>query len=334
MSYLTQKLKIEGKIKKLHIIITAIVGLLIMGLVIFSGFVPPQTWKYHVAKPKISAWHKGEMRLHFLDVGQGDSSIIQLPDGKIMMIDGGNDDAATEKRIMRYLNALKIDTIDYLVLTHADSDHCGALDTVLKYKKVKQAFLPNVQSTVNQEYAEFYTQLQKEKCVITLSSRSVILNGKGEYNYTLSFLYPYTVDVENNTEATEENNDSSAVIWLDYQGVSALFTGDAPMETEVELVRDDKLGVFAERGVELSSTEILKVAHHGSKYSTDLEFLQYLNVETAVISCGKDNVYGHPTQEVLDRLQSVNANIYRTDTVGNVMITISKDGFYKVKKVA
>ena len=274
-----------------------------------------------------------ELEIRFLDVGQGDCTIIQLPDGKIMMIDGGNNEAATEKRIMRYLNALKIDTIDYLVVTHADSDHCGALDIVLQYKKVKQAFIPNTKPTVNQEYAEFYAQLQKEKCEITLSARNVILNGVGEYAYHLSFLYPYSMDIEEGNAGTEENNQSSAVVWLDYQGISALFTGDAPTETEEMLLRDDKLGVLANRGVQLSSTEILKVAHHGSKYSSDLEFLQYLNVETAIISSGKGNIYGHPTQEVLDRLQSVNAEIYRTDTMSNIMITVF-DGKYKTQKIA
>ena len=334
MSYFKEKLKIEGKIKKIKIIAAAVLLVIVLALAIFSGFVPPDTWKYYVANPEIAKRHKGEMRLHFLDVGQGDSTIIELPDGRIMLIDGGNSDAATEKRIMRYLNALKIKEIDYLLLTHADSDHCGALDVVLKYTKVKRAFIPNVKPTVNKEYAEFYAQLQKENCEVTLSSRSVILNGAGEYSYTLSFLYPYTLDVQENTEEDAENNQSSAVVWLDYQGTSALFTGDAPKETETILLRDDKLSLFAERGVQLSSTEILKVAHHGSKYSTHLEFLQYLNVKTAVISSGKDNSYGHPTKEVLDRLQEVNSEIYRTDTAGNIMITVFKDGNYQTKKVS
>ena len=75
---------------------------------------------------------------------------------------------------------------------------------------------------------------------------------------------------------------------------------------------------FKNRGVELTSTEILKVAHHGSKYSTSANFLEYLNVKTAIISSGKENAYGHPTKEVLDRLQEVNAEIYRTDKEGNI----------------
>ena len=331
MSYLTQKLKVEGKLKKIKIIATGIIVAMLLGLAIFSRFVPPKTWKYYLATPEIAERGEGELRLHFLNVGQGDSTLIELPDGKIMLIDGGNNTAAAEKNIMRYLNALKIDTIDYLLVTHADSDHCGAMDVVLENKEIKNAFIPNANPTVNTEYAEFYTALQKENCSVKLSSRSVLLSQEGKYAYTLSFLYPYTIDVEEGAEKSEENNDSSAVVWLDYQGVSALFTGDAPLETESLLLRDDELGVLKNYHVELSSTEILKVAHHGSKYSTSAEFLQYLNIETAIISSGKGNTYGHPTQEVLDRLQAVNAEIHRTDMQGNIMITVSQDGTYKTK---
>lgn len=334
MSYFTEKLKVEEKIKKLKIILAIILSVLLLGLIIFSAFVPPFTWKYHVSKPKIGKRLDGELRLHFLDVGQGDATLIELPDGKIMLIDGGDGEASTAKHIMRYLNALKIKTIDYLLLTHADSDHCGALDVVLECKEVQNVFLPNTKETVNTEYAQFSAALLKEECNVTFSSRKIVLDGAGGYPYTLSFLYPYSLDVEEGHEQQEENNDSSAVVWLDYQGVSTLFMGDAPMEIEEILIRDDHLGLFESRGVDLSSTEILKVAHHGSQYSTGVEFLQHLNIKTAVISCGEGNLYGHPTVEVLERLQAVNANIYRTDKDKDVVITISTDGKYTTDFIA
>ncbi len=334
MSYFTEKLKVESKIKKLKIILAIVISVLLLGACIFSAFVPPFTWKYYLSKPKIANRIDGEMRLHFLDVGQGDATLIELPDGKIMLIDGGDGEASTEKHIMRYLNALKIKTIDYLLVTHADSDHCGALDVVLECKEVRNVFLPNTKETVNEEYAQLSAALLKEECTVTFSSRKVILDGEGAYPYTLAFLYPYSLDVEEGSAQQEENNDSSAVVWLDYQGVSALFMGDAPMEIETLLMRDDGLGVFEPRGVDLSSTEILKVAHHGSKYSTSTEFLQYLNVETAIISCGEGNPYGHPTAEVLERLKGVNANIYRTDKDKDVVITVSKDGKYTTNFIA
>ena len=116
-------------------------------------------------------------------------------------------------------------------------------------------------------------------------------------------------------------------------GVSFLFTGDASSEVEEVLVRDDGYGFLKEKKVELSSTEILKVAHHGSVNSSSLEFLNYLNLQTAVISCGKDNAYGHPADSVLDKLQMVGADVYRTDEDGHIIVTVKEDGSYFVERV-
>ena len=183
---------------------------------------------------------------------------------------------------------------------------------------------------MNEEYAQFSVALVKEKnCNIQLSSRNILLSNEDGYPYTLSFVYPYSL--ENTEKAEEEENDSSAVIWLDYQGVSALFMGDVSSDIEQILIRDDNLGFLKQRGVDLTSTEILKVAHHGSKYSTSESFLQYIHLQTAVISCGADNLYGHPSNQVLDRLQNCQADVYRTDTQENIVITISSDGKYAIK---
>ena len=329
MSYFTEKLKLESKVKRIKIIFAIIGSILLLALCIFSAFVPARTWKDYVSKPEIEKCADGEMRLHFLDVGQGDAALIELPDGKIMLIDGGDGSELATKSLMRYLNALKIKTIDYLLVTHADSDHCGGLDVVLECKKVRNVYIPKLAEITNQEYAQFAAELVKEKaCNVEYASRNVILSAEGAYPYTLCFLYPYYWDAE---DETTEDNDSSAIVWIDYKGVSALFTGDATSEIENVLMRDDTLGLFEPRGVDLTSTEILKVAHHGSKYSTSEDFLEYLHTQTAVISCGNGNIYGHPNEETLQRLQSVNADVYRTDKNGNVVITIHQDGSYTTK---
>ncbi|MBQ8295408.1 MAG: MBL fold metallo-hydrolase [Clostridia bacterium] len=334
MGYKAEKEKVESKAKSIkRIALYATLGI-ILGVSVFSAFVPANTWKYHLGKPNISKRKAGEMRIHFLDVGQGDATLIELPDGKTALIDGGNGEQITATRILRYLNALKIDTIDHLIASHADSDHCGGLDEVLKNKKVQKAYLPKSNTAVNEEYAEFYSAVLNENCARVFSNRSIILQStNADYPYVFSFLYPYTKDVEEDAEELADNNESSSVIWLDYQGVSALFTGDAPQETEELLIRDSKLGLFKNRGVHLESTEILKVAHHGSKLSTCTEFLSYLNVDTAIISCGKDNEYGHPTEEVLSRLRKENATIYRTDESENIVITVSKTGQRTLKTI-
>ena len=121
------------------------------------------------------------------------------------------------------------------------------------------------------------------------------------------------------------------MLWLDYQGVSTLFTGDAPEETETLLMQDFDLGALNKYGVKFDETEILKVSHHGSKYATSEEFLDCLNVETAVISCGENNPYEHPSKDVLKRLNEREIDTYRTDLQGSVVITVSPQGTYKVE---
>ena len=124
-------------------------------------------------------------------------------------------------------------------------------------------------------------------------------------------------------------NDTSAVVWLDYSGTSALFCGDATARVEEALIRDSELGFFVETEVVLNSTEILKVYYHGCAMGTSGSFAVYLAVKTAVISCGKNNLYGHPALSVCETLERTGAEIYRTDRRGNIVVTVFPDGSYR-----
>lgn len=335
MGYAAEKEKVERKRKKFKRWIFLFVLLLIAALIVIENFYPSESWKYYFSTPKITARAEGEMRMHFIDVGQGDATLIELPDGKVMLVDGGDGAEATNVSLIRYLNALNIDTIDYLLATHSNSDHCGGLSEVLACKNVKSVFLPIASEPMTEIYGELYQAAIKENCAIHYSKRSISLSVSAEDSqtpYTLQFLYPYTVDVENG-ESEEDANASSAVFWLDYMGVSALFTGDAPISVENLLIKDAKRGYLQPYGVELSETEILKVAHHGSHDSTSAEFVEYLGVETAVISCGANNSYGHPSDTVCQTLKNAGVSVYRTDERGNIMITVDKDGNTKVEFV-
>lgn len=319
MGYRAQKIETERKKRRLKIVLLCVLVFLFVGVCIFQFFVPIQEWKYHVSKPNVSKRREGEMRLHFLDVGQGDSTLIELPDGKVALLDGGCDDERSKKNILRHLNALGIDVIDYLIVSHTDADHCGALKTVVEQKTILNAYLPASYDREDTTYASFYTALAKTGCVCKTSSRRVTLSSKGATPYVFAFLYPYS----------DETDDVSSVVWLDYMGTSALFMGDADVKTEEILVRDESLfNAFERYGVTLFDTEILKVGHHGSSNSSSSAFLSYLHVQTAVISCGKDNAYGHPSSDVLSRLNAVGATAYRTDADGAIVVTIAKDGTY------
>ncbi len=328
MGYREQKRIAEEKKNRLKRIALCIFIFLIIAGVIFSCFVPPESWKYYFDTPKVGKRKAGELRIHYVDVGQGDCSIIELPDGKIMLIDGGDGTKRTKKRVMRYLNGLKVDTIDYLLVTHTDNDHCGSLEEVFRYKKVLNAYLPpSFDGDDDVEFAETYAAAVKSDCVLRAPSRYINLSGTGETPYVLTFLYPHADE----TESGYGGNDASSVVWLDYHGVSALFCGDASSTVEAKLMAEDGLGFFDSRGVRLQETEILKVAHHGSDESTCAEFLSYLHLQDAIISCGKDNPYFHPAEAVLDRLSAVGATAHRTDRLGNIVVTVTADGEYSVK---
>ncbi len=333
MGYEALKEEAEKRNKRLKRIALCVLLFVVVGLTVFSCFYPPESWKYYFRLPDVEKRKDGELRIHFLDVGQGDCTIVELPDGKVLLIDGGNDDGATKKKIMRYLNALGVDEIDYLLITHADGDHCGSLEEVFRYKKVLNAYLPSSFESSDVEYAEAYEAAVKEGCTLVSSSRSITLTGPSSAPYTLAFLWPYAEgkEGENEEEMKEKYGDNwdSAVVWLDYKGVSTLFCGDAPKEVEESLLIEAKSGLFDGRGVALSETEIVKISHHGSADASSLEFLRYLHVQTAVISCGRGNAYGHPTNAVLRNLAAVNAQTYRTDERGNIVITVKADGSYE-----
>ncbi len=324
MGYLAEKIKAEKKHRFWLWIGVCVLTFVILSLCVFSCFFPQGSWKYHLSKPKIAARKEGELRIHFIDVGQGDCTLIELPDGKSMLIDGGDDKSSTKMQVMRYLNALKIDTLDHLVITHTDKDHCGSLEEVFRYKEVKNAYIPHTFEAEDTQYAEVYQSAVEEGCELIKSSRELNLSS-AEVPYTLRFLYPYSV------EATGEYSEESAILWLDYMGVGALFCGDADEQIEQIILRDDFLGLYAASGVSLKDTEILKVGHHGSGSSTSQALLERLQTKTAVISCGKDNPYGHPSGETMRRLESIGAEIYRTDQQGHIIVTVKADGTYGVK---
>ncbi|MBE5746939.1 MAG: MBL fold metallo-hydrolase [Clostridiales bacterium] len=333
MGYRAEKQKTERKGKILKRILLGILLFCIVALSIFSAIVPPVTWKYHVKLPKIPRRGIGELRIHFIDVGQGDSTLIEFPDGKVMLIDGGNGSKTTEKMILRRLNALDIDVIDYLVVTHTDVDHCGGLNEVIKYKVVRNAFLPHTEVAEGSEYERLFHTLTKSNCAWTYTSSKVenITSDSELYPYHVAFLYPHVSDVDESLGSDEgglqgSENDSSSVLYLEYAGIRTLFTGDISHEIETKLVESDKLDLYEKVGASLQELDLLKVSHHGSKDASCLEFIEYTSPKTAVISCGLNNIYGNPSPVVLGRLSDVGAQVYRTDVQGSIMITISNSG--------
>lgn len=329
--------------RRVQAAVGAAVAVAVAGLVVFSCFVPPETWKYRVSKPKTTKRQEGECRLHFLDVGQGDSILIELPDGKTMLVDGGDADPAHTTYILRYIYSLGIKTLDYLVATHSDADHTGGLDKVTEIVGASTVYLPYVTYTAGKEYDEFIAAVEEKGCETEISERGISLSSDtGEYPYTLWFLSPHGVDNpageyakanDKNGDTAEAINDTSAVIWLDYSGSSALLCGDITSEEEKSLLNEAEEGLlrFGEKNFSFGGTEILKVAHHGSKSSSSAEFLATLGVRDAVICVGEENAYGHPAKETCERLVAAGAEIWRTDEDGTIVVTMKTDGKYEIR---
>lgn len=331
MGYRAEKEEIEKKDRKIKFVVFAIVMVILASLCVFSAFVPPEEWKYYVALPNLSKRTEGELRIHFLDVGQADSTLIEFPDGQTLLLDGGDVDA--DEKILRYLNALKIETLDYILLTHGDIDHCGSLQKVFERKTVKKVFTPYVSTdelTGTSAFVNFLTAIENSSAEVEVAKRfSKIESIDERYPFTFSILFPYSGESGGNENFDE--NELSTICWLDYMGKSTLFCGDTNADILQKLVFENELGEFNKMGVDLASTEILKVPHHGGNDGLYEEFFDFVSVETAVISCGKNNPYGHPASGTLKFLRDSNVEVYRTDWHGDVVVRVDKNAQIQIE---
>lgn len=304
------------------------------------------------SNPKIPPRQAGQLRVHFIDVGQGDGMIAELPDGRVMLIDGGNEEFSSRSALLRYANALGVKKFDFILATHPDSDHTGGLDDALRCFGAKKAFIPySIDRAAEPSYASFLEEIAKNKVPAEVShTYTSILSQDREYFYYMMFLSPLApgipgsyYDAANGGEEGAEN-DASAVLWLEYAGRSVLFTGDIGSAVEEKLVRDyaalgEQLfsrtaltdwGTEVTLSPDLRSVDFLKAAHHGSAGSSSQEFLGFVSPEAAFISAGAGNGYGHPAAETLDRFYAAGADVYRTDELGSIILTIGADGAYSI----
>lgn len=243
----------------------------------------------------------GTVKIHYIDVGQADSILIQS-DEKAMLIDAGNN--GDSEAVVEYIKAQGIKTLTYVIGTHPHEDHIGGLDAVIESFDIDQVYMPKAKSTTKTFEDVLKAISNKGLKVTTPIPRTNLELGSAK----LTILAP-------NSSSYEETNNHSIVIKLSHRNNSFLFTGDAEDVSEKEMIG---------KGFDLSA-DVLKVGHHGSSSSTTKDFLDRVNPKYAVISVGKDNDYGHPHKETIDRLNEKGIIVYRTDEKGTVVATSDGD---------
>lgn len=235
----------------------------------------------------------GSFWVEFIDVGQGDSALIQC-DGHYMLIDGGPSSASSV--VYAILKNSEIDYIDYMIATHPDADHIGGLAGALNYATVGVCYSPET-SHDTKTFESLVKYLNKQNVAITVPSAGTTFQ-----------LGRASVEILGPIEKSSDTNNNSIVTKITFGNTCFLFMGDAEIEEEYSLI---------EAGVELSC-DVLKVGHHGSVCSTSDEFLRKATPRYVIFSVGAENSYGHPTEEVLAKLRAFDLSLYRTDMQGDI----------------
>lgn len=234
------------------------------------------------------------LEVYFLDVGQADSILIKLED-EYMLIDAGNNEDGV--KLVNYFNELGIKEFKYVFGTHPHEDHIGGMDDIINNFKIDNYYMPD-KLTTTKTFEDVLDAL------INNNLQYTILKKDDEFNLSsANFKVIYAGD------ETNDINDSSIVLKLTYGNNSFLLTGDATSNIEKTLLNDD------------IKSDVLKVAHHGSNYSSTDEFLDVVSPKYAVISVGKNNNYNHPSNSTLKKLNDRNIKLYRTDLDGTIKFT-------------
>jgi competence protein ComEC len=236
----------------------------------------------------------------FIDVGQGDSVLIKTADSRTILIDAGPPLAADS--LVSYMHNRSVSVIDALIITHPDADHLGGAADVLQAFTVLSIYHPGVAKNTS-AYRSFIQAAQKEGCPVHTAKDT----HAGDY---LGLTASATIEVLNIDPAADDVNDASIVLEMRTTGKSFLFTGDINSDVENKLVANHSFDL---------NVDVLKLAHHGSKYSTDDAFLDATSPIIGVISLG-ENTYGYPSKDTLARLSAHNVTVLRTDEIGTIDI--------------
>lgn len=248
---------------------------------------------------------EGTLSVHFIDVGQGDSTLI-ISNGETMLIDCGESSAS--KDVIDYLSNVGVKKIDYLVATHPHSDHMGGMAAVINTYDIGEIIMPSLADNdipTSKYFEKFLDACEEKNVEISQALLGQTINVGGARAKVVA---PCSADYD-------DVNNYSVSLDVSFGKTSFLLIGDAEALSEKEMLRNKTV----------SHATVYKAGHHGSRYSSCKEFLQVVAPEYAVISCGEGNSYGHPNKEAIDRISQYTDKIYRTDLSGDVVMTSDGD---------
>ena len=304
--YLKKKY-INDELKKYKSIFKIIICLYICMSIVFRAFV----------------FFDRNLKIYFVDVGQGDCTLIETPEHQNILIDGGGSedgkkDNVGEKIVVPFLLNKHIKKLDYIIISHFDSDHVGGILTVMEKIKVKNVIISK-QGEDCDNYRKFRKLVKEKKINVIFVEKGKKINmGKDVY---FEFLWP-------EKELISENilNNNSIVCKLNYNNFSMLFTGD------IEEIAENRIVELYKNNKNVLNSTCLKAGHHGSRTSSTNEFLKLVKPNIVLIGVGVDNKFGHPNEEVIERYKNLNTNIYRTDYDGEIVVKVNKKGEISIKK--
>ena len=252
--------------------------------------------------------NSGEAQLHFIDVGQGDCTLITMSEGNVLIDSGTN---SSEEALKSYLDGLGITEFEYAVFTHPHADHIGGADMILEEYKVEKVLIPDVTAT-SSTYNKMMEGIEESGADLILATPEMTFS-VGDMAFTV--LAP-------NSKGYEDDNNYSVVLKAVYGSTSFMFTGDAETASEGEILERFTL--------ESLKCDLLKVGHHGAENATSQAFLDAVSPKYAVIQVGKGNTYDHPRAEILSRLNKAGVSYYRNDLEGTIVFVT--DGVNLTKK--
>ncbi len=265
---------------------------------LFTGALCLGGCSLHNAEPESSAARpqvSGDLEVHYIDVGQGDATLIKHGE-HAMLIDAGENDQG--EHVRDYLESKGVEELDYVVGTHPDSDHVGGLDVIITEMACEEVMLPEVKAeTKTYEDVEEAVQEADTPVICPKVGDTYAL---GDATFTM---------IAPNADYGDDKNDWSVGLLLEYGDNRFLFTGDAEERAEEDIL-DNGLNI---------SADVYKASHHGSKTASGEEFLDAVQPSVAVISCGEDNAYGHPSAQTLNSFRQRGIEVYRTDEQGSIV---------------